>query len=77
MSLRLQLKGCLIRWATYSKGGFKGGVSLTCDDGLNRRMKCAYGNAPFYLVFDASLINVSCNQDVASKNRLLSLRYGA
>ncbi|KAF8577758.1 hypothetical protein K439DRAFT_1639454 [Ramaria rubella] len=43
MSLRLQLKGYVIRWATYSNGGFKEGVSLTCDDELNRWMKYAYG----------------------------------
>ena len=43
MALRLQLQGYTIRWATYSDGGFKGGVSLTCDDELNRWQKCAYG----------------------------------
>lgn len=43
MALRLQLKGYIIRWASYSKGGFKEGVSLTCDDELNRWMKYAYG----------------------------------
>ncbi|KAI9458089.1 glycosyl transferase family group 2-domain-containing protein [Russula earlei] len=43
MALRLQLKGYLIRWATYSEGGFKEGVSLTCDDELNRWQKYSYG----------------------------------
>lgn len=43
MALRLQLKGYIIRWATYSQGGFKEGVSLTCDDELNRWQKYAYG----------------------------------
>jgi len=43
MALRLQLKGYCIRWATYSRGGFKEGVSLTCDDELNRWQKYAYG----------------------------------
>ncbi|KIP01700.1 hypothetical protein PHLGIDRAFT_26915 [Phlebiopsis gigantea 11061_1 CR5-6] len=43
MALRLQLKGYTIRWATYSDGGFKEGVSLTCDDELNRWQKYAYG----------------------------------
>jgi len=43
MALRLQLKGFTIRWATYSEGGFKEGVSLTCDDELNRWQKYAYG----------------------------------
>jgi len=43
MALRLQLKGYIIRWATYSDGGFKEGVSLTADDELNRWQKYAYG----------------------------------
>jgi cellulose synthase/poly-beta-1,6-N-acetylglucosamine synthase-like glycosyltransferase len=43
MALRLQLKGYIIRWATYSDGGFKEGVSLTVDDELNRWQKYAYG----------------------------------
>jgi len=55
MALRLQLKGYVIRWATYSKGGFKEGVSLTVDDELNRWQKYAYGcseyvqTTPFFL----------------------------
>ncbi|KAI0764208.1 glycosyl transferase family group 2-domain-containing protein [Trametes elegans] len=43
MALRLQLKGYIIRWAAYSEGGFKEGVSLTCDDELNRWQKYSYG----------------------------------
>ncbi|TFY75645.1 hypothetical protein EWM64_g8367 [Hericium alpestre] len=43
MALRLQLKGYTIRWATYSEGGFKEGVSLTVDDELNRWQKYSYG----------------------------------
>ncbi|KAK7044002.1 hypothetical protein VNI00_008170 [Paramarasmius palmivorus] len=43
MALRLMKKGWVVRWATYSKGGFKEGVSLTVDDELNRWMKYAYG----------------------------------
>ncbi|KAM5541501.1 hypothetical protein V8D89_004691 [Ganoderma adspersum] len=43
MALRLQLAGYIIRWATYSEGGFKEGVSLTCDDELNRWQKYSYG----------------------------------
>ncbi|KAF8634047.1 hypothetical protein AX17_004311 [Amanita inopinata Kibby_2008] len=43
MALRLQLKGYIIRWATYSEGGFKEGVSLSVDDELNRWQKYAYG----------------------------------
>ena len=43
LALRLQLKGYTIRWASYSNGGFKEGVSLTCDDELNRWQKYSYG----------------------------------
>lgn len=43
MALRLQLKGYIIRWATYSECGFREGVSLTADDELNRWQKYAYG----------------------------------
>ncbi|ETW75437.1 hypothetical protein HETIRDRAFT_331125 [Heterobasidion irregulare TC 32-1] len=51
MALRLQMRGFIIRWATYSKGGFKEGVSLTVDDELNRWQKYAYG-AVFRLLFN-------------------------
>ncbi|KAF7290353.1 Glyco-trans-2-like domain-containing protein [Mycena chlorophos] len=43
MALRLQLQGYIIRWATYSEGGFKEGVSLTVADELNRWQKYSYG----------------------------------
>jgi cellulose synthase/poly-beta-1,6-N-acetylglucosamine synthase-like glycosyltransferase len=43
MALRLQLRGYIIRWASYSKCAFKEGVSLTVDDELNRWQKYAYG----------------------------------
>lgn len=43
MALRLLKRGYDIRWATYSNGGFKEGVSLTVDDELNRWQKYAYG----------------------------------
>ncbi|KAJ7186447.1 glycosyl transferase family group 2-domain-containing protein [Mycena filopes] len=43
LALRLQLKGYIIRWATYSEGGFKEGVSLTVADELNRWQKYSYG----------------------------------
>ena len=45
MALRLQLAGYIIRWATYSHGAFKEGVSLTVDDELNRWQKYAYGES--------------------------------
>ncbi|TFK84669.1 hypothetical protein K466DRAFT_601808 [Polyporus arcularius HHB13444] len=43
MALRLMLRGYIIRWSTYSNRGFKEGVSLTCDDELNRWQKYSYG----------------------------------
>ncbi|KAI1784474.1 glycosyl transferase family group 2-domain-containing protein [Ganoderma leucocontextum] len=43
MALRLMLRGYVMRWATYSNRGFKEGVSLTCDDELNRWQKYSYG----------------------------------
>lgn len=50
MALRLQLQGYIIRWSSYSKGGFKEGVSLTVDDELNRWQKYSYGAfLPTYL----------------------------
>ncbi|KAH7103336.1 glycosyl transferase family group 2-domain-containing protein [Auriculariales sp. MPI-PUGE-AT-0066] len=42
-ALRCQLAGYTIRWATYSHGGFKEGVSLTVDDELNRWQKYSFG----------------------------------
>ncbi|KAJ7573930.1 glycosyl transferase family group 2-domain-containing protein [Mycena floridula] len=43
MALRLLLRGYTLRWATYSQGGFKEGVSLTVVDELARWQKYAYG----------------------------------
>ena len=43
MAMRLQEKGYIIRWSTYSKGEFKEGVSLTIDDEVNRWQKYSYG----------------------------------
>jgi membrane glycosyltransferase len=43
MAMRLIKGSWAIRWATYSNGGFKEGVSLTVDDELNRWQKYAYG----------------------------------
>ncbi|KAJ3993811.1 glycosyl transferase family group 2-domain-containing protein [Lentinula boryana] len=43
LALRLLLKGYTLRWATYSQGGFKEGVSLTVVDELARWQKYAYG----------------------------------
>ena len=37
------MKGYIIHWANYSKGGFKEGVLLTVDDELNRWQKYSYG----------------------------------
>ena len=44
LALRLLLKGYNLRWATYSNGGFKEGVSLTVVDELARWQKYAYGS---------------------------------
>ncbi|KAF9053307.1 glycosyl transferase family group 2-domain-containing protein [Panaeolus papilionaceus] len=43
IALRLLLHGYTLRWATYSNGGFKEGVSLTVVDELARWQKYAYG----------------------------------
>ena len=43
LALRLLLHGYTLRWATYSLGGFKEGVSLTIVDELARWQKYAYG----------------------------------
>ncbi|KAJ7829002.1 glycosyl transferase family group 2-domain-containing protein [Mycena olivaceomarginata] len=43
LALRLLLGGYTLRWATYSEGGFKEGVSLTVVDELARWQKYAYG----------------------------------
>ncbi|KAJ6492434.1 glycosyl transferase family group 2-domain-containing protein [Mycena vitilis] len=43
LALRLLLGGYTLRWATYSDGGFKEGVSLTVVDELARWQKYAYG----------------------------------
>ncbi|CAO1622019.1 unnamed protein product [Jaminaea pallidilutea] len=43
MALRVLMKGYIVRWATYSNEEFKEGVSLTCDDELNRWQKYAFG----------------------------------
>ncbi len=43
MALRLLMTGYITRWATYSNNGFEEGVSLTCDDELNRWQKYAFG----------------------------------
>jgi hypothetical protein len=43
VSLRLQINGFVVRLATYHKGGFKEGVSLTVYDELARWEKYAYG----------------------------------
>lgn len=35
-ALRMLVAGYDVRWATYSKGGFQEGVSLSADDEINR-----------------------------------------
>ncbi|TYJ52434.1 hypothetical protein B9479_006975, partial [Cryptococcus floricola] len=43
IAVTLQMRGYTVRWATYSGGEFEEGVSLTCDDELNRWQKYAFG----------------------------------
>ncbi|GAA5856984.1 hypothetical protein JCM8547_008495 [Rhodosporidiobolus lusitaniae] len=43
MTLCLNRAGYITRWATYSNKEFKEGVSLSCDDELNRWQKYAFG----------------------------------
>lgn len=43
ISLRLRIAGYVIRFATYSNGGFKEGVSLTLQDEISRWQKYAWG----------------------------------
>ncbi|KAI8801487.1 glycosyl transferase family group 2-domain-containing protein [Cladochytrium replicatum] len=43
MSLRLQIRGYIVRYAAYTGGGFQEGVSLTVYDELKRWQKYAYG----------------------------------
>lgn len=49
LALRLLLNGYTLRWATYSLGGFKEGVSLTVVDELARWQKYAYGGFDLYM----------------------------
>ncbi|GAA6058764.1 hypothetical protein JCM10212_001880 [Sporobolomyces blumeae] len=42
-ALRCLTAGYDVRWASYSNGGFKEGVSLSADDEINRWQKYAYG----------------------------------
>ena len=59
---RVQLAGYVIRWATYSEGGFKEGVSLTVDDELNRWQKYSYGTFLSARAVLLSLICLGCNE---------------
>jgi cellulose synthase/poly-beta-1,6-N-acetylglucosamine synthase-like glycosyltransferase len=66
LAMRLQMRGYIIRWATYSKGGFKEGVSLTADDELNRWQKYAYGECL------TLLSSVVCIDDVINMQVVMS-----
>lgn len=57
LALRLLLKGYNLRWATYSNGGFKEGVSLTVVDELARWQKYAYGEPIFSFALDPPHFN--------------------
>jgi hypothetical protein len=39
MSLNMTKAGYITRWATYANCGYEEGVSLTCNDELNRWQK--------------------------------------
>jgi len=57
------------RWATYSKGGFKEGVSLSVDDELNRWQKYAYGKEAQSLNFSLTKSpSAGCSEWVVLKN---------
>jgi hypothetical protein len=56
------LKGYIIRWAAYSEGGFKEGVSLTVDDELNRWQKYSYGSYVVLATSSASHRLLGCNE---------------
>lgn len=43
MALKMQLKGYIVRWATYSDEGFTEGVSFNPEDEVTRYQKYAYG----------------------------------
>jgi len=43
LALRLQTMGYVIRWVTYSHGGFKEGVPLTVDDEIARWQRFSFG----------------------------------
>ncbi|KAF9232229.1 hypothetical protein BU15DRAFT_81466 [Melanogaster broomeanus] len=66
MALHLQFKGYVIRWATYSKGGFKDGVLLTVDDELNRwqkvRIWCVTREAGGMHTYGTNLPVPGCNE---------------
>ena len=44
------------RWATYARGMFKEGVSLTVDDEVNRWQKYAYGCSEWVFFFPSSVV---------------------
>ena len=56
------MQGYIIRWATYSEGGFKEGVSLTVDDELNRWQKYSYGRSLSSGAFLYWLTYLGCNE---------------
>jgi hypothetical protein len=58
LALRLLLNGYTLRWATYSLGRFKEGVSLTVVDELARWQKYAYIMLTFFFINFGSLICV-------------------
>jgi membrane glycosyltransferase len=45
-ALRVLNAGYVVRWATYTKGAFKEGVSLSAEDEINRWQKVRF--SPFF-----------------------------
>ena len=66
LALRLLLHGYTLRWATYSLGGFKEGVSLTIVDELARWQKYAYGEGGILSFFIPSSFFWSLDVDTDS-----------
>ena len=67
LAMRLLLNGYTLRWATYSLGGFKEGVSLTVVDELARWQKYAYGMLLvffflFFLFRMTDCAGIGCNE---------------
>ncbi|KAF5385623.1 hypothetical protein D9757_005554 [Collybiopsis confluens] len=66
MALRLLGQGYILRWATYSKGEFKEGVSLSVEDERNRWQK-----APIHYKLSALAYGIAASFTIAVLNYVL------